>query len=95
MILRYFPKGLKPSILTKLEYRDLKLEIFNQMVKKTFDTKAKAALQPHFSTKERDQNCSKDFQSANSIIAKRQDSFMKDFRVEKPKVRGLKSLSNP
>lgn len=44
IILRYFQKGLKSSILAKLEHWDLKLESFNQMIMKAVNTKAKTAL---------------------------------------------------
>ena len=53
-MLKYFRKGLKPSILAELEYWDLELESFNQMVKKAIDAKAKSALRPRSSTKEMD-----------------------------------------
>ena len=43
-ILKYFQEGLKLSILTKLEYQDLELESFNQMVKKTVNAEANLAL---------------------------------------------------
>ena len=56
-MLKYFQEGLKPSVLTELEYRDLELESFNQMVKKAVNAKAKSAFQPRSSTKDIDQNC--------------------------------------
>ena len=65
-MLRYFREGLKPSVLAELEYRDLELESFNQMVKKAVDAKAKSALQPRSSTKEIDQHCPQGNRPANS-----------------------------
>ena len=56
-MLRYFGEGLKPLVLIELEYQYLELEIFDQMVKKAVDVKAKSALQPRSSTKEMDQHC--------------------------------------
>ena len=56
-MLRYFQEDLKLSVLAKLEYQDLKLESFNQMIKKTVNAEAKSALRPCSSTKEIDQNC--------------------------------------
>ena len=93
-MLRYFWKDLKPFVLAKLEYQDLKLESFNQMVKKTIDAKAKSALQSRSSTKEIDQNCPRGNQQANSTIAKCQSNTMKDLWVKEFKVRDPE-LSGP
>ena len=54
IILRYFWEGLKPSVLAKLEHRDLELLTFDQMVKKAVNAKAKSALRLCSSTKEID-----------------------------------------
>ena len=43
-MLRYFWKGLKPSILVELKPQDLELESFNQIVKKAINIEAKVAL---------------------------------------------------
>ena len=53
-MLRFFQEGLKPSVLAKLEPRHLKLENFDQMLKKAVDAKAKSALRPRSSTREID-----------------------------------------
>ena len=53
-MLRYFRKGLKPSVLAKLEHQDLDLESFDQMVKKAVDAEAKSALCSRSSIKEID-----------------------------------------
>ena len=92
-MLKYFREGLKPSVLAELEHQDLELESFDQMVKKTVDTKAKSALRPHSSTKEMDQNYPWSNQLANSTVAKSQDSAIKDLRTEEPKVWGIESAS--
>ena len=57
IMLKYFRKGLKSSILAELEHQDLKLESFDQMVKKAVDAKSKLALQPRSSIIKIDQNC--------------------------------------
>lgn len=67
---RYFRKSLKLFILAKLKYQDLKLENFNQMVKKVVNVEAKAILQPYFSTREKNQNYSYGNQPTNSTIIK-------------------------
>ena len=69
-MLKYFREGLKPSVLTELEYWDLELENFNQMVKKAVDAEAKSALRPCSSIKEMDQNCPWGNRPANSTVAK-------------------------
>ena len=94
-MLKYFRKGLKSSVLAELEHRDLKLESFNQMVKKAVDVEAKSALRPCSSTKKMHQHCPRSNRPANSTVAKSQDSTMKDLRLEEPKVWGIESLSGP
>lgn len=76
IMLKYFQEGLNSSILAKLKYQDLKLENFNQIVKKTVDAKAKTALQARSSTKKMVQNHSRGNKLANSTISKIQDSAM-------------------
>ena len=51
---RYFQGNLKSFVLAELDYWDLELESFNQMLKKAVDAEAKLALQPHSSMKEMD-----------------------------------------
>ena len=94
-MLRYFWGGLKPSILAELEYQDLELESFNQMVKKAVNDEAKSALWPRSSTKEIDQNCPRGNRPAHSTVSKSQDSAMKDPQVEEPKIRGAELLPGP
>ena len=94
-MLRYFQESLKPSILAELEHQDFELENFDQIVKKAVDAEAKSALWSRSSTKEMDQNCPRDSRPVNSIIAKSQNSAMKDPRTEEPKVRDTESASGP
>ena len=92
---RYFWESLKPSVLAELKHQDLKLESFNQMVKKAVVAEAKSAFRPCSSTKKIDQNCLWGNRPANSTIAKSQDSTMKDPRTEEPKVQDPVPLSTP
>ena len=94
-ILKYFQEGLKPFVLAELEYQDLELESFNQIVKKAINAKAKLALWPRSSTKEMDQNCPRDNRPVNSTVAKSQNSTMKNPWLEELKVWGTESLSDP
>lgn len=71
-MLKYFWKGLKPFILAKLKYQNLKLESFNQIIKEPVDSKAKAAFWPYFNTWEMNQHYLYNTQPANSISAKSQ-----------------------
>lgn len=43
-MLKYFQEGLKLSVLAELEYQDLKLESFDQIIKKVVEVEAKSAL---------------------------------------------------
>ena len=65
----YFREGLQPSILAKLQNKDLKLESFVQIVKKAVVTKAKANLRSQATTKDMDQHCLRGSRSANSTKA--------------------------
>ena len=94
-MLKYFRKGLKPSVLAELEHWDLELESFNQMVKKAVNVKAKLALRLRSSTKKMDQNCPRSSWPANSTVVKSQGSAIKDPRTEEPKVRDTESASVP
>ena len=69
-MLKYFQVGLKLLVLVELEYQDLELGNFNQMVKKSVNAKTKLALRLCSSTKEIDQNYSWGNQPANFTVAK-------------------------
>ena len=69
-MLRYFRKGLRPSILAKLQNDNLKLESFVQIVKKAVIAEAKANLQPRATTCDIDQICFQGSWPANTIAAK-------------------------
>ena len=76
--------------MAELEYQDLELESFDQMVKKAVNAEAKSALRLCFSTKKIDQNCPQGNQLANSNVAKSKSCAIKDPRTENSKVRGTK-----
>ena len=95
IMFKYFQKDLKPSVLAELEYRDLKLENFDQIVKKTIDIEVKSTLQPHSNTKKIDQKCPWDNQLANFTIAKSSGNTIKDTRSEKTKAQGIELSSSP
>lgn len=69
-MLRYFQESLKPFILVELKYWDLKLETFNQMVKKAIDVETKVVLQSYSSTWEMDQYCPYGNYLANFTVVK-------------------------
>ena len=94
-MLRYFQEDLKPSVLVELEYWDLELESFNQIVKKAIDAEPKSALWSHSSTKKIDQNYPRGNRPANFTVPTSQSNAIKDSRAEKPKAWGLKLLSAP
>lgn len=71
--------------MVKLEYQNLKLERFNQIVKKVINFKAQTALCPCFGIQKIDQHYFWDNRPANYPIAKLQGSSMNDFQTEKPK----------
>lgn len=93
-MLRYFPEGLKPSILAKLEHQNLELESFDQMLKKPVNAKAKTAPRPCSSIREIDQHWSQGKQLANTTTAKAklQGQSIKDPQTEKSKARGPELL---
>ena len=86
-MLRYFRKGLRSSILAKLQNEDHELENFFQIVKKAVAAEAKANLWSRATTKDMDQHCPQGSRSANSTAAKAsaQGQSTKDLREEEPK----------
>ena len=86
-MIRYFREGLKPSVRAEMEQRSRKLDNFEELVQKTVDVEAKAALQPRFATRETDQHYPQGTRLANSTNTKSQGSPIRDPRVEKPKPR--------
>lgn len=88
-MLKYFWKWLQLSIQIELEYQDLKLKSFDQLVKKVIEAEGKASLRPCITTWEIDQHCPRDFWLAITTVAKVNtlSSSTKDPRVEESKVR--------
>ena len=70
IMLRYFRKGLKPSVLVELKHQDFKLESFNEIVKKAVNVEAISAIWPCSSTKEIYQNWPWSNWPTNSNVAK-------------------------
>ena len=91
-MLRYFQKGLQPSILVNLQNEDHKLKNFFQVVKKAVAAEAKANLRSRATTKDIDQHCLWGSWSANSTAAKNQGQSIKDPWEEKPKTRAPELL---
>ena len=56
-MLKYFWKGLRPSILAELQNMNHELENFIQIVKKAVVAKAKTNLRSRATTKNMDQHC--------------------------------------
>ena len=69
-MLKYFREGLRPLIRVELEYRDLELESFKQLVKKVVEAEGKASLQPRTTTREIDQYCPQDNCPTYTTVAK-------------------------
>ena len=57
-MIEYFQEGLRPSIRVKMEECDQEFDNFEELVKKTVNVKAKAALRPYFYACKTDQHCS-------------------------------------
>ena len=83
-MIRYFREGLCPSIRIEMEQRGRELDSFKELVKKTVDAKAKAALRPRSYACETDQHC---LHGSRPSVAKAstQSQPMKNPRFEKPK----------
>ena len=56
-MIRYFREGLCPSVRVEIEQRGRELDSFEEIVEKTVDAKAKAALRPRFYACKTDQHC--------------------------------------
>lgn len=97
-MLKYFRKGLRPSILAKLQNKNLELESFVQIIKKAVIAKAKANLWPWATTCDIDQQCTQGFRSTNTTADKAsswsnsQSQSINDPCVEEPKAQSPKSL---
>ena len=54
-MIRYFEKGLKPSIKVKIDQDAILLDNYKELIIKTVRDKAKAGLRPSFYIQETDQ----------------------------------------
>ena len=57
IMIRYFRKGLRPSIWAQLDVKDRDLDSWDKVVDKTVDAEAKASLQALSGTREMDFWC--------------------------------------
>ena len=69
-MIRYFLKGLRPSIRVQLDARGRELGSWEEAVEKTINTEAKALLQSASSTREMDQRCRRGNRLAYTTEAK-------------------------
>ncbi len=60
-LIRYFWKGLRPFIQVQLNYQRQDLDVWEEVVEKTGDAKAKANLQLPFYVREIDSRCPKGY----------------------------------
>ncbi len=58
-LIRYFRKGLRPSIRAQLDHRGRDLDVWEEVVGKASDVEAKANLQPPFYVRNIDTRCPK------------------------------------
>ena len=86
----YFRKGLRLSVRVEMEQRGRELDSFKELVKKTVDTKAKAALRPRSYACETDQHCLRGSQPS-AAKANTQGQPIKNQRVKKLKSKPQKS----
>lgn len=70
IMLWYLSKNVKPCILTELQNKDLELENFVWIIKKTLIAKAKINLWPWATTCNINQYCSQGFSPNYTIAAK-------------------------
>ena len=83
-MIRYFREGLRPSVRVEMEQRGRELDSFEELVEKTVDAKAKAALRPRSYVRKTDQHCLWGSRPS-AAKANTQGQPMKDPRVEEPK----------
>ena len=86
----YFREGLRPSVRVKMEQRGRELNSFEELVEKTVDVEAKAALRLRSYARKTNQYCLWG-NRPSAAKASTQGQPMKDSRVEEPKSRPQKS----
>ena len=86
-LIRFFCKGLRPSIKAQIEQRGREHDSWEELVEKAIDAEAKASLQPPSILCEMDQRCPRGNRPTHSTLAKSQASSTRDSRddpVKKP-----------
>ena len=91
-MIQYFWEGLRPSVQVEMEQRGWALDSFEEIVEKTVDAKAKAALRPRSYARDTNQYC---FRGSRPSAAKTsaEGQPMKDPRVEEPKLKSQEQKS--
>ena len=86
-MVRYFHKGLKPSVWAKMKQRGQELHSFEELVQKAVDAEAKAALRPCSYIRNTNQYCLQSSHPAHSTTAKipLQGHQIKDSQVKELK----------
>ena len=79
-LIRFFRKGLRPSIKAQMEQRGREHDSWEELVEKAIDAEAKASLQPPSILREMDQHCLCGNRPAHSTVAKSQASSTRDPR---------------
>ena len=89
-MIQYFRECLRPSVRVEMEERGRELDSFKELVEKTVDAEAKAALRPRSYARKTNQYC---LWGSRPLAAKAstQGQPMKDPRVEEPKSRPQES----
>ena len=80
-LIRFFRKGLRPSIRAQMEQRGRELDSWTEIVEKAVDAEAQASLQPTSYIKEMDQRCLRG-NRPNSTRASTQGNLIRDPRTE-------------
>ena len=88
-MIRYFRKGLRLSVRVKMEQRGRELDSFKELVEKTVDAEAKAALRRRSYACKTDQYCLRG-NKPSAAKASNQGQPMRDPRVEELKSRPQK-----
>ena len=93
MLIWYFREGLQTSVRVEIKQCSEKLDSFKELVEKTVDAEAKAALWPHSYAHKTNQYYLKGSQPS-AAKTNSQSEPMKNPRVKKPKLRSQKSKAS-
>ena len=93
VLCQYFYKGLRPSIRLWIDKKSQDLDGWNALIKRAIQAEAKAKIQASAS-RDLNQQCYQGNGLVHTSMTKAQAKLVKDFWVEKPKVRAPE-LSTP